>query len=497
LKIDKVLVANRGEIAVRIIKACGEMSLQTVAIFSDVDEESLHVHLADEAHPLGDPTPSESYLNIDKIIGIAKDCRADAVHPGYGFLSENANFALACEDAGLKFIGPSAAVIKDMGDKIEAKRTIMKAGVPVIPGYTGEEQESLEDACQRVGFPVLIKAAAGGGGKGMKVVHTKDELADSIDSARREAMSSFGNDELLMEKYLEKPRHIEFQILADERGKVVHLFERECSIQRRHQKVIEETPSVALDEELRARMGEAAVKAAETIGYTNAGTVEFMLDKDRCFYFLEMNTRLQVEHAITEMTTGVDIVKWQLKIAAGQPLTLDQEAIKQRGHAIECRVYAEDPEKGFMPSTGKLKAMEVPNGVNIRHDTGVREGLEITPYYDPMLAKLIVHAEDRDDAIRKMHWSLSNYITLGVTTNVPFLRAMIENEAFRRGDIDTHFIDTYFQNWTMSSELPIEVLIAAALDDFGKAPVEHTNGPKVDADEHSPWKSAGAWRIDS
>ncbi|KYK29636.1 MAG: pyruvate carboxylase subunit A [Candidatus Proteinoplasmatales archaeon SG8-5] len=497
MKIDKVLVANRGEIAVRIIKACGEMSLQTVAIFSDVDEESLHVHLADEAHPLGDPTPSESYLNIDKIIGIAKDCRADAVHPGYGFLSENANFALACEDAGLKFIGPSAAVIKDMGDKIEAKRTIMKAGVPVIPGYTGEEQESLEDACQRVGFPVLIKAAAGGGGKGMKVVHTKDELADSIDSARREAMSSFGNDELLMEKYLEKPRHIEFQILADERGKVVHLFERECSIQRRHQKVIEETPSVALDEELRARMGEAAVKAAETIGYTNAGTVEFMLDKDRCFYFLEMNTRLQVEHAITEMTTGVDIVKWQLKIAAGQPLTLDQEAIKQRGHAIECRVYAEDPEKGFMPSTGKLKAMEVPNGVNIRHDTGVREGLEITPYYDPMLAKLIVHAEDRDDAIRKMHWSLSNYITLGVTTNVPFLRAMIENEAFRRGDIDTHFIDTYFQNWTMSSELPIEVLIAAALDDFGKAPVEHTNGPKVDADEHSPWKSAGAWRIDS
>jgi acetyl-CoA carboxylase biotin carboxylase subunit len=497
VNIDKVLVANRGEIAVRIIKACGEMSLQTVAIYSDVDEDSLHVHLADEAYPLGDPTPAESYLNIEKIIGIAKDCGADAVHPGYGFLSENAGFALACENAGLKFIGPTAAVIKDMGDKIEAKRTMNKAGVPVIPGYTGEEPENLENACQRVGFPVLIKAAAGGGGKGMKIVRSENELAGAIDSARREAMSSFGNDELLMEKYLEKPRHIEFQILADEQGKVVHLFERECSIQRRHQKVIEETPSVALDDELRARMGEAAVKAAATIGYTNAGTVEFMLDKDKCFYFLEMNTRLQVEHAITEMTTGVDIVKWQLKIASGEPLTMEQDIIKQRGHAIECRVYAEDPEQGFMPSTGKLKALEVPNGVNIRHDTGVREGLEITPYYDPMLAKLIVHAEDREDAIRKMHWSLSNYITLGVTTNVPFLRAMIENEAFRTGDIDTHFIDTYFKNWTMSSELPIEVLIAAALDDFGKIPVEQANGPKADADEHSPWKSAGAWRIDS
>jgi acetyl/propionyl-CoA carboxylase alpha subunit len=284
--IEKVLVANRGEIAVRIIKACQEMSLRTVAIYSDVDEESLHVNLADEAYPLGEPTPAESYLNIGKILGIARDCGANAVHPGYGFLSENGDFASACEKSGLKFIGPSAAVIRDMGDKIEAKRTMKAAGVPVIPGYTGEESESIGNACERVGFPVLIKAAAGGGGKGMKIVHSEDDLGEAIDSARREAKSSFGNDELLMEKYLEKPRHIEFQILADEYGKVVHLFERECSIQRRHQKVIEETPSVAVDEDLRAQMGEAAVKAAATIGYTNAGTVEFMLDKDKCFYFL-------------------------------------------------------------------------------------------------------------------------------------------------------------------------------------------------------------------
>jgi 3-methylcrotonyl-CoA carboxylase alpha subunit len=495
MRIEKVLVANRGEIAVRIIKACQEMGLRTVAVYSNVDEDSLHVNLADEAHPLGNPAPSESYLNIGKILDIAGLCGADAIHPGYGFLSENPEFAAACERAGLKFIGPSAEVIKSMGDKIEAKRTMDNAGIRVIPGFTGEEEENLEYACERVGFPVLIKAAAGGGGKGMKVVESESELEEAIASARREAMSSFGSDELLMEKYLEKPRHIEFQILADEHGKVVHLFERECSIQRRHQKVIEETPSVALDDELRSRMGEVAVRAAATIGYTNAGTVEFMLDKEKNYYFLEMNTRLQVEHAITEMTTGVDIVKWQLRIASGEPLTLEQDRLQQRGHAIECRIYAEDPEQGFLPSTGRLKAVEVPNGVNIRHDTGVREGLEITPYYDPMLAKLIVHAETRGDAIRKMHWSLSNYIALGVTTNVPFLRAMIADDSFRAGDVDTHFIDVHFKNWTMASELPLEVLIAAALDDYGKAPAGHSNGPRIEEDEHSPWKSANAWRI--
>jgi 3-methylcrotonyl-CoA carboxylase alpha subunit len=498
MKMGKVLVANRGEIAVRIIKGCQEMGLKTVAVYSDVDEGSLHVNLADEAYPLGDPTPSESYLNIQKILGIAAQSGADSIHPGYGFLSERAEFADAVANAGYKFIGPTGHVIRSMGDKIAAKRTMSGAGVPVIPGFTGEEKgESLESACERVGFPVLIKAAAGGGGKGMKIVRKKEELAEAIESARREAKSAFGDDELLMEKYLEKPRHIEFQILGDEHGKVIHLFERECSIQRRHQKVIEETPSVALDDELREKMGEVAIRAAKTIGYTNAGTVEFMLDKNKHFYFLEMNTRLQVEHAITEMTTGVDIVKWQLKIAAGEPLTLEQDKLAQRGHAIECRVYAEDPEKGFMPSTGKLTTIDIPNGMNIRHDSGVKEGVVITPFYDPMLAKLIVHAENRGEAIKKMDWALSNYITLGVTTNVPFLREIIEHEAFRIGDLDTHFIDTYFKNWTVSPDLPIEVLIAAAIDDIGRTHVEHHNGNGRAAEEtHSPWKMAGAWRID-
>jgi 3-methylcrotonyl-CoA carboxylase alpha subunit len=370
--------------------------------------------------------------------------------------------------------------------------------VPVIPGYTGEEDETPEEACQRIGFPVLIKAAAGGGGKGMKIVRKTDELAGAIESARREAKSAFGNDELLMEKYLDIPRHIEFQILADEKGHVLHLFERECSIQRRHQKVIEETPSLALDDTLRSKMGEAAVKAAKTIGYANAGTVEFMLDASHNFYFLEMNTRLQVEHAITEMTTGVDIVKWQLRIASGEELNIEQGELQQRGHAIECRIYAEDPERDFMPSTGRIQAMDVPDGVNIRHDLGFREGVEISPYYDPMLAKLIVHAENREEAIRKMRWSLSNYITLGVTTNVPFLRAIIEHDAFARGDIDTHFIDTHFKDWTQSTELPLEVLVAAAIDDLDRTGVQQTAEPgQRPRDAHSPWKSAGAWRIDS
>ncbi|MCK4757431.1 MAG: acetyl-CoA carboxylase biotin carboxylase subunit [Thermoplasmata archaeon] len=497
--IEKVLIANRGEIAVRVINACQEMGIKTAAIYSDADADSLHVHTADEAYPLGDPTPAESYLNILKILDIAEKCGADAVHPGYGFLSERAEFAEACAKAGLKFIGPSAEVIRGMGDKIGAKRTMENAGVPVIPGFTGEEEnETLEQSCERIGFPVLIKATAGGGGKGMKVVDSMGELDDAVASARREAKSSFGNDELLLEKYLEGPRHIEFQILADEHGKILHLFERECSIQRRHQKVIEETPSMAIDEELRKKMGEAAILAAKSIGYTNAGTVEFMVDGNKKFYFLEMNTRLQVEHAITEMTTGIDIVKWQLRIASGEPLTLEQDDIQQRGHAIECRIYAEDPEQDFMPSTGRLTKVDVPHGINIRHDTGVKEGLEITSYYDPMLAKLIVHGERREDAIRKMEWALSNYITLGVTTNVPFLRAIIGHGAFLEGDIDTHFIDRHFKDWIMAAELPVEVLIAAAMDDMSRSmTIDSTDEKDEVHDAHSPWKHAGSWRIDS
>lgn len=498
MEITKVLVANRGEIAVRIIRACQEMGIPTVAVYSDVDKSCLHVEMADESFPLGDPTPAQSYLNIPKIIDAAKKSGANAIHPGYGFLSENAKFAKACADAGIKFIGPTAEVIQGMGDKIAAKRTMRLAGVPVIPGFTGEEKnETIEEACQRIGFPVLIKASAGGGGKGMKVVTSPDGLSEAIASARREAKSSFGNDELLLEKYLSKPRHIEFQILADEHGHVVHLFERECSIQRRHQKVIEETPSVAMDAELRKKMGDAAIMAAKTVGYSNAGTVEFMLDAERNFYFLEMNTRLQVEHAITEMTTGIDIVKWQIKIASGEPLTLEQDKIIQRGHAIECRIYAEDPGKGFMPSTGTLKTVELPTGINIRHDTGISQGSQISPFYDPMLAKLIVYGEDRKDASRKMEWALSNYIALGVTTNIPFLRAIIHHPSFATGDIDTHFIETYFKSWSSAEVLPPEVLIAAAIDDLKHSAVVDEPGAETAQESHSPWAHAGRWRIDS
>ncbi len=498
MEITKILVANRGEIAVRIMTACQEMGIATVAVYSDVDAKSPHVEMADESYPLGDPTPAVSYLNIEKLIGIAKTSGANAVHPGYGFLSERAEFAKACNDAGIKFIGPTPEVIHGMGDKIEAKRTMRNAGVPVIPGYTGEEKETIQEACQRIGFPVLIKASAGGGGKGMKVVTNIGELDEAVASARREAKSSFGSDELLLEKYLPKPRHIEFQILADEHGKIIHLFERECSIQRRHQKVIEETPSIAVDDELRKKMGQAAIMAAKTIGYTNAGTVEFMMDADRNFYFLEMNTRLQVEHAITEMTTGIDIVKWQIRIAMGEHLTIEQDKITQRGHAIECRIYAEDPEKGFMPSTGTLKTVELPTGVNIRHDTGISSGYKISPYYDPMLAKLIVYGEDRKDASRKIEWALSNYIALGVTTNIPFLRAIVHHPAFASGDIDTHFIETYFGSWAAAETLPPEVLIAAAIDDMKhSATVDESGDGQAEHEAASPWTTAGRWRIDS
>jgi acetyl-CoA carboxylase biotin carboxylase subunit len=499
MDITKILVANRGEIAVRIMTACREMNIATVGVYSDVDAKSPHVEMADESYPLGDPTPSASYLNIEKIIDIARKSGANAIHPGYGFLSERANFAQACKDASIKFIGPEPEVIHGMGDKIESKRTMRNAGVPVIPGYTGEEKETLQEACQRIGFPVLIKASAGGGGKGMKIVRNMGELDEAVASARREAKSSFGYDELLLEKYLSKPRHIEFQILADEHGKIIHLFERECSIQRRHQKVVEETPSIALDDDLRSRMGQAAILAAQTIGYTNAGTVEFMLDADKNFYFLEMNTRLQVEHAITEMTTGIDIVKWQIRIAMGEPLTLEQEKIIQRGHAIECRIYAEDPEKNFMPSTGTLKTVELPTGMNIRHDTGIAQGNKISPYYDPMLAKLIVYGEDRKDASRKLEWALSNYIALGVTTNIPFLRAIVHHPAFVSGDIDTHFIETHFKTWSAAEVLPPEVLIAAAIDDIKHSGMieENPNGRDGEPETASPWTTVGRWRIDS
>ena len=493
----KVLVANRGEIAVRIIKACQEMGIKTVAIYSEVDKNAPHVQLADESVNLGDPTPIESYLNIPKIIKFAQDVEAEAIHPGYGFLAENPDFAKTCDDIGIKFIGPSPKVISLMGDKIAAKKTMEKADVPVIPGYHGTKQDNsyLVKEGKKIGFPLLVKAAAGGGGKGMRIVHSEDTLEESIESAKRESKSSFGNDTVFLEKYIDKPRHIEFQILADENGNTVHLFERECSIQRRHQKIIEETPSPVMTKKLREQMGEAAVAAAEAVGYSNAGTVEFMVDGDLNFYFMEMNTRLQVEHPITEMTTGVDLAKWQLRIASGMSLTLKQKDLMQRGHAIECRIYAEDPSNGFLPSIGTLEKVEPPTGPNVRDDSGIYTGMEVTPYYDPMLAKLVVSSENRDESINKMLWALSRYIVLGVTTNISFLKKVLEHEEFKKGNITTHFIDNYFKDWTTAKEgLPVDAIIALAVYDS-----MHSKSHEIvrykEADPHSPWKNVGRWRV--
>ncbi|KAA0003222.1 MAG: acetyl-CoA carboxylase biotin carboxylase subunit, partial [Thermoplasmata archaeon] len=472
--------------------------IKTVAIYSDVDAYSPHVHLADEAICLGNPSPAESYLNIPKIIDAALETGAEAIHPGYGFLAENADFAYACRDAGIKFIGPEAEVIELMGDKIEAKKRMEKAGVPVIPGYHGERQENdfLVKQGKKIGFPLLVKAAAGGGGKGMRIVYSEDKLEEAIEGAKREAKSSFGNDVVFLEKYLDKPRHIEFQILADEHGNIIHLFERECSIQRRHQKVIEETPSPVMTPELRKKMGEAAVTAAKAVGYTNAGTIEFMVDGSLNFYFMEMNTRLQVEHPITEVTTGIDIVKWQLRIASGEKLTLKQENISQRGHAIECRIYAEDPANGFLPCSGVLTKVEPPTGPNIRNDMGIETGMEVSAYYDPLLAKLIVSAENREDAINKMIWALSNYVILGITTNIPFLKEVLDHKAFREGNITTHFIDNYFKDWLVAKDLPVEALIALSIYDImhAESTKEEIVVPST-SDPYSPWKHAGKWRI--
>jgi acetyl-CoA carboxylase biotin carboxylase subunit len=493
----KVLIANRGEIAVRIIKACQEMGIKTVAIYSDVDKNAIHVQLADETVNLGDPTPSESYLNIQKIIKIAKDTGSEAIHPGYGFLAENPDFAQSCKDIGIKFIGPSSKVISLMGDKIAAKTTMEKAGVPVIPGYHGlkQDNETLIKEGRKIGFPLLVKATAGGGGKGMRIVHSENLLEQSIESAKRESKSAFGDDSVFLEKYLDKPRHIEFQILADEYGNVIHLFERECSVQRRHQKIIEETPSPVMTTELRDKMGKAAVAAAEAVGYTNAGTVEFMVDEKLNFYFMEMNTRLQVEHPITEATTGIDLAKWQLRIASKEKLTLKQKDITQRGHAIECRIYAEDPSNGFLPSTGTLSKVEPPKGPNIRDDTGIYSGIKITPYYDPLLSKLVVYAENRNECLNKMIWAISRYIVLGVTTNITFLNEVLKHEEFRKGNITTHFIDEHFKDWTITKDgLPIDALISLAVYDSLHSKREEIIRYK-EADPHSPWKHVGRWRV--
>jgi acetyl-CoA carboxylase biotin carboxylase subunit len=443
----KVLVANRGEIAVRILRACRELGIESVAVYSEADRSALHVRYADEAYLLG-PAPSrESYLRADKIIDIARKCHADAIHPGYGFLAERESFAAACADAGIVFIGPKPSAIAAMGDKMVARETVMAAGVSVVPGTEGVgsmTDDELLAVAPKIGFPLLIKASAGGGGKGMREATSLDEMPSLLLSARREAESSFGDGNVYLEKLVEGARHIEIQILADQHGNVIHLGERDCSLQRRHQKLIEETPSPFVDEDLRRRMGEVAVKAARSVEYVSAGTIEFLVDKDKNFYFLEMNTRLQVEHPVTEVATGVDIVAEQMRIARGRQLSYKQADIQFRGHALECRINAEDPYNGFLPSTGRITHSLIPTGPGIRVDTGVYPGFEITPYYDPMIAKLIVWGETRGQAILRMRRALEEYRIVGVRTNIPFHQMMMDSHRFMGGQYDTRFVEERF-----------------------------------------------------
>lgn len=440
--IKKILIANRGEIAVRIMRTCREMDIKSVAVFSDADRKSFHVRYAADAYYIGASPSSESYLDIDKIISAAKRSGADAIHPGYGFLSENAEFAKKVRQAGLIFIGPSSHSISIMGDKIVARQTAISAGIPVVPGTTSPVTNEKEVAkiADKIGYPVIIKASAGGGGKGMRLVKNESDLASSLRMAKGEAMAAFGDDSVYVEKYIESPHHIEFQILADQHGNVIHLCERECSVQRRHQKVVEESPSPIMNQKLREEMGKAAVTLAKAVDYENAGTIEFLVDNKGNFYFLEMNTRLQVEHPITEHVIGLDLVKEQIKIASGQKLGFKQEDIIQSGHAIECRIYAEDPENNFMPAPGIIKHITEPHGFGVRTDGYVYEGYEIPIYYDPMISKLIVWGRTRNDAINRMKRALYEYKITGIKTSIPFLEQIMRDEDFVRGNYDTHLI---------------------------------------------------------
>lgn len=495
---SKILIANRGEIAVRIIRACQEMGITTVAVYSQADASALHTTLADEAVLIGPPAPTESYLCSDHILAAAQQQGCDAIHPGYGFLSENADFAEAVEAAGLIFIGPKAGAIRAMGSKTAARAVMQSAGVPVVPGYqAGDSDAELQAAALELGFPLLVKAVAGGGGKGMKLVNTAADLPNALESARREAANAFGDTRIYLEKYLPNPRHVEFQIFGDAHGNVIHLFERECSVQRRHQKIIEESPSPLLDDDLRRQMGLAAVAAAQAVNYVNAGTIEFLVDANRNFYFLEMNTRLQVEHPVTELVTGLDLVKLQLHVAAGEPLPFQQDEVSQRGHAVECRIYAEDPANNFLPDIGTVLYAEEPSGPGIRVDAGVTTGNEISMHYDPMMAKLIVLAENRSESRRKMAWALRHYIILGVATNIPFLQAVMAHPTFQQGEATTQFVDRYFAGWQPAEASPPDVaFVAAALADYlaeqqsRPSQIGRTNG-----DVHTPWEQLKGFRI--
>jgi acetyl-CoA carboxylase biotin carboxylase subunit len=445
--VKKILIANRGEIAVRVIRACRDMGISTVAVYSDCDRPAMHVRMADEAQPVGPSAPRESYLRIDAIVDAARRSGADAVHPGYGFLAENEDFAAACRDAGLVFIGPTPEAIALMGSKTAARQAAIGAGVPVVPGTEQPLDEGVSEAevrqiAERIGYPLMLKAVAGGGGKGMRMVASPAELASALRAARSEAGSAFGDSAVYLERCILKPRHIEVQLLGDGHGTIVPFVERECSIQRRHQKVVEESPSTVMTEQLRRAMTSAAAAVARAVDYTNAGTIEFLVDEARNFYFLEMNTRLQVEHPITEMVTGVDLVAWQIRIARGERLTLDPDAVlRPRGHAIECRIYAEDPENNFLPSPGRIHGLRVPQGPGIRDDSGAYEGGEVPIFYDPMISKLVAWGESRPDALARMRRALGEYEVRGIKTTIPFFKWILEDADFIRGDFDTSFID--------------------------------------------------------
>jgi len=492
----KILIANRGEIARRVLNTCRELGIQTVAVYSDVDSAAIHVLEADEAVFLGDAEPAESYLNIDKIIQAAKSTGAEAIHPGYGFLAENADFADRCQEEGLVFIGPPAAVIRDLGDKITARQIMIKGGVPVIPGMTEVETDpdTIRKMADEIGYPVLIKASAGGGGKGIRIVRSADEIDEACLSASREAQAAFGNGTIYLEKFFPKAKHIEFQVLADAYGNVIHVLERECSVQRRHQKIIEETPSPALDPALREKMGAAAVAAARASGYVNAGTVEFLLDTEKNFYFLEVNTRLQVEHPVTEMITGIDLVRQQLEIASGQALSIRQEAVKGRGHAIECRIYAEDPQQDFFPSPGRIVFLKEPAGPGIRNDCGVYSGFEVPVNYDPILSKLVVHAENRKAALQRMIKALQDYVLLGIKTPIPFLISVLQSNPFQTGAVFTDFIETHFSSWepeTPDQDIARLAFIAGEILGAGKQKKQSL----VTSGIVTPFHTLGNWRL--
>ena len=498
----KILIANRGEIAVRIIATCREMGVQTVAVFSDADRNACHMQEADEAYYLGLAPAAQSYLRIDSIIEVAKQSKAEAIHPGYGFLSENAAFVEACEQAGIIFIGPPASAMRLMGSKIAAKQLAQSVGAPTVPGYHGESKDDamLLSEAERIGFPLLIKASAGGGGKGMREVYAADDFLEHLAGARREAQSAFGDSTVFLERLILQPRHVEIQVLGDTFGNLIHLGERECSIQRRHQKIVEESPSIALTPALRAEMGAVAVRIARAAGYVNAGTLEFMLDTDKRFYFLEMNTRLQVEHPVTEFVTGIDLVRHQLLIASGEPLELASEQIRPRGHAIEMRLYAEDPEHNFLPSTGTVTRFIQPQGPGIRVDSGIDSGDEITQFYDPMIAKLIVYAEDRPAAIARVRHALEQVVVFGVKTNIPLLHAISMHPAFQEGHTYTNFLIEYGLIENEQKEhvsLPTEALIAAAVYD-ARGDLEEQAFVRQLADARvvtNPWLTLGPWRM--